>query len=56
MTSTPTTQTIIDTWQAQVEQDAALTNAQKAQIQSHLYAIAVIALGKSSTYGNGHSG
>lgn len=55
--ATPTTQTIVDTWQAQVEQDTNLTNAQKARIQTLLYSIAVIVLGKStSTYGNGHSG
>ena len=41
MPSTPTTQSHLDTLQTQVEQDVLLSNAQRAQVQTHLYAIAV---------------
>lgn len=61
-----TTQTHIDTLQAQIEQDGTLTNAQKARCQSALYQIAHIVLGGNSAStsnvltatgkNNGHSG
>jgi hypothetical protein len=57
MPSTPTTQAHLDTLQTQVEQDVLLTNAQRAQVQTHIYAIAVclFANAANSTL-KGHAG
>lgn len=43
-----TTQTHVDTLHAQVEQDGTLTNAQKAQVQGHIYAISNILFGSNA--------
>ena len=43
-----TTQTHVDTLQAQVEQDGTLTNAQKARIGSLLYQASVILFGSNA--------
>jgi hypothetical protein len=62
-----TTQAHIDTLQSQVEQDGTLSNAQKAQAQGLLFALARVVLGGNSTStvnnstvasgpNNGHSG
>ena len=57
MPSTPTTQAHLDTLQTQVEQDTNLTKAQRAQVQTHLYAIAVAIFGNAASPTlDGHAG
>lgn len=52
-----TTQTDLNNFSNLVEADGTITNAQRAQVQTHMYAISRILFGNNFTpQTNGHSG